>query len=117
MLKPCSPNCCTQPGDDVLDLGRIDPGAREELDVRGAQEVRRVRVLEVALLRMPAPDRGADGFDDDDFPALLTTHVGARPSVAESGSGQRTGCLTGVRGARGGARSGRRAYADRVRWW
>ena len=57
-------------GDHVLDLGSIDAGAVNELGVGLGKQVGRVDVLEVALLRVPAPDRRADGLDNHDLAAL-----------------------------------------------
>ena len=81
-LSACSPNCCDAAGDDVLDLGRIDAGAAEDLGVGLAEQRSRVRVLVVALLLVPAPDRRAHGLDDDDLAALLPLHRGD-PSVTK----------------------------------
>src|SRR6185503_2902830 len=53
--------------DHVLDGAGIDPGAVDHLGERLPEQLVRVRVLVVALLAMAAPDRRADGFDDDDF--------------------------------------------------
>ena len=52
-------------GDDVADLGRIDPGARSARV--GPAGGWRVKVFVVALLRVAAADRGADRLDDHDF--------------------------------------------------
>ena len=54
-------------GDHVLDLGGVDAGALDDLGVGLAEQLVRVRVLVVALLRMPAPDRGPNSLDDDDL--------------------------------------------------
>jgi hypothetical protein len=51
--------------DDVIDgLGR-DPGPLDQLRVRLPEQLVRMGVLVVALLRMAAPDRRADRLDDD----------------------------------------------------
>ena len=57
-------------GHDVLDLGRVDPGAVDELGVGLREEVGRVGVLVDALLRMTAADRGANRLDDHYLAAL-----------------------------------------------
>ena len=57
-------------GDDVLDLGGVDPGALDDLGVGRAEQLVGVDVLVVALLRVPAPDRRAGGLDDDDLAAV-----------------------------------------------
>ncbi len=62
-------------GDDVLDLGRIDSGALDDLGEAGSQQLVGVRVPVVALLGMAAPDRRPDGFDDDDLAAVLCAHA------------------------------------------
>ena len=64
--------------DDVLDLGGIDARALEHLRVALAEQVVRVRVLVVALLRMAAPDGRSDGLDDDDLSTLLAHEVSSR---------------------------------------
>ena len=61
-------------GDDVLDLGGSMPARLDHLGVGLAEQIGRVGVLVVALLRVSAPDRRADGFDDDDLAALLSAH-------------------------------------------
>jgi hypothetical protein len=55
--------------DHVLDLGGVDPGALDQLAVGAREQVRGVGVLVVALLRVPAPDRGANRLDDHDLAA------------------------------------------------
>jgi hypothetical protein len=57
--------------DDVLDLTRVDARALDHLGVGRAEQLVRMRVLVVALLLVPAPDRRADGLDDDDLATLL----------------------------------------------
>ena len=57
-------------GDDVLDLGGVDPGAVDQLGVGLREQRGGVDVLVVALLLVPAADRGADRLDDDDLAAL-----------------------------------------------
>ena len=44
-------------GDDVLDLGGVDPGALDQLGVSLGEEARGVDVLVVALLLVPAANR------------------------------------------------------------
>ena len=56
-------------GDDVLDLGRVDPGALDQLGVGLGEQVGGVDVLVVALLLVPAPDRRAHRLDDHDLAA------------------------------------------------
>ena len=51
-------------GDDVLDLGGIDPGALDHLGVGLREQGRGVGVLVVALLLVPAADRGPHRLDD-----------------------------------------------------
>ena len=58
-------------GDHVLDLARADAGALEQLGVAAPEQIVRMDVLVVALLRVPAPDRRAHRLDDDDLAALL----------------------------------------------
>ena len=74
-LNICSPYCCTQPVIDVLDLGGVDPGALDDLGVGLAEQLVRVGVLVVALLRVAAPDRRADGLDDYDLAAVSVLHL------------------------------------------
>src|SRR5262249_33377084 len=69
--------------DDVLDLARVDPRAVEHLGVTAPEEVVRMDVLVVALLRVPAPDRRAHGLDDDDLSALLTHGSGSSVSISQ----------------------------------
>src|SRR3954454_1209517 len=70
-------------GDDVFDLGWIDPGAAEDLGVGPAEQLRRVGVLVVALLPVPTPDRRANRLDDDDLAALLLSHSRDDPLAGE----------------------------------
>ena len=56
-------------GDDVLDLGGVDPGALDHLGVGLGEQRRWVGVLVVALLLVAAPDRRAHRLDDDDLAA------------------------------------------------
>ena len=51
-------------GDDVLDLGGVDPGAVDELGVGLREQGRGMGVLVVALLRVTAADRGPYRLDD-----------------------------------------------------
>ena len=60
--------------DDVLDLGGVDTGAGDDLGVDLAEQRVGVGVLVVALLLVPAPDRGAHGLDDHDLAALWFPH-------------------------------------------
>lgn len=53
------------PRDHVIDLGGIDLGARDQLRVSAAEQLRRMQVLEVALLLVPLADRRAKRLDDD----------------------------------------------------
>ena len=52
-------------GDHVAGLGRVDPGALEQLAVGLGQEVGGMKILVVALLRVAAADRGPRRLDDD----------------------------------------------------
>ena len=66
-------------GDDVLDLGGVDPGALDHLAVGLRQQVRGVDVLVVALLLVAAADRRADGLDDHDLASTelsVLSHLG-----------------------------------------
>ena len=79
-LKPCSPNCCTQPAMTSSTSLGVDARAVEHLGVAAPEQVGRVHVLVVALLGMPAPDRRAHRLDDDDLAALLAHGLGLPPS-------------------------------------
>ena len=57
-------------GDHVLDEYRVDAGAIDHLDERRPEQDVGMDVLVVALLRMPAPHRGADSLDDHDLTAF-----------------------------------------------
>ena len=57
-------------GDHVAHLGGVDAGPRDQLRVGLGEEVGRVDVLVVALLLVPASDRGAHRLDDDDLATL-----------------------------------------------
>src|SRR5262245_34919812 len=62
-------------GDDVLDLGRVDPGALDDLCVALAEERVRMGVLVVALLGMAAADRRPRGLDDDYLAPVPILHL------------------------------------------
>src|SRR6185312_3157216 len=64
------------PGYDVLDLTGVDPGPLDHLAVAATEQLVRVGVLVVALLLVTAPDRRADGFDDD-YLATGLRHAGS----------------------------------------
>ena len=57
-------------GDDVLDLGGVDPGPLDDLAVGLGEQVRGMGVLVVALLLVAAADRRARRLDDHDLAAL-----------------------------------------------
>src|SRR5207237_5549434 len=61
-------------GDHVLDLPGVDPGARDDLRVTLPEQLVRVRVLVVALLRVAAPDGRPDRLDDHDLTAASVLH-------------------------------------------
>ena len=61
--------------DHVLDLGCVDSGALDDLGVGLPEQRVRMDVLVVALLRVPAPNRGACGLDDHDLSAVSVLHL------------------------------------------
>jgi hypothetical protein len=63
-------------GDHVLDLGGVDAGPVDDLGVGLAEELVRMGVLVVALLRVAPPDRRADRLDDDHLAPVPVLHVG-----------------------------------------
>jgi hypothetical protein len=56
--------------DHVLHVGGVDPRARHDFRVAAPEQLVGVDVLVIALFLVPAPDRGADGFDDYYFTAV-----------------------------------------------
>ena len=76
MLNICSPNCCTQPVITSSTSEASMPGALDDLGVGLAEELVRVGVLVVALLRVAAPDRGANRLDDDYLTPVPVLHAG-----------------------------------------
>src|SRR4051812_32188866 len=78
-------------GDDVLDLLGGEAGTRDDLAVTLPEQLVRVSVLVVALLRVAAPDGRADRLDDHDLAAVSVLHFGHPPKVAgDLGLGYRT---------------------------
>ena len=78
-LHDCSPYCCTQPATHVLDLAGRDTRALDHLGVAAAEQLVGVGVLVVALLLVPAPDRGPYRLNDDN---LAPTICAIRSSFA-----------------------------------
>ena len=82
-------------GEHDLDLGCIDPRAADQLGVGLAEQVGRVRVLVVALLLVPAPDRRAHSLDDHDLAAISLLHLSCPPKVSSAAFVQRE-CARGT---------------------
>ena len=74
-------------GDDVLDLGAVDTGPLDDLVVSLREQARRVDVLVITLLLVPASDRQPGGLHDHYLASTelsVLSHLGPPKSVSSS---------------------------------
>ena len=88
---PAGRTAATQPAITFSTSAGIDPGALDHRAVRRAEQLVRVGVLVVALLRVSAPDRGTGCLDDHNLAATFSRHSPLLVMLSRNRSRRRIG--------------------------